>query len=230
MQGDMVRALRPLVEAHRGRQQEPVRFRPSTWRPWLETHGAEHVLEFGAPADGPPAGDRLISRDDLVSVRQTLDDKPDGLRDLFVAVMIWGAGKTNGRAPRYTSAALGDTRLSQVLEATRTAVRAGELSRAYAGFRVRGVGRSFFTKWFAAVDDRDATHERALILDDNVFRSLNALGWSSREAAGTRRRPVRYATYVRSMHSWAGSLDVTAEWLEWLMFDVKGNVARPASA
>ncbi|MFK8909876.1 hypothetical protein [Streptomyces sp. YS-3] len=222
-QADMVERLRPLVELHRGRRQAPVRFRPATWRPWLEPHGAARVLGLGVDATSS-SGDRLISRDDLVAARQALGDDPEERRDLFVAVMIWGAGMTNGRAPRYTSVALGDARLPHVLEATRSAVRAGELTRAYTAFTVRGVRRSFFTKWFAAVDDRDAECERALILDDRVFRSLNALGWSSREAARTRGWATRYATYVGVMHEWADSLGVTAAWLEWLMYDLDGHV------
>ncbi|MFE4021765.1 hypothetical protein ACFXPZ_30905 [Streptomyces sp. NPDC059101] len=183
----MVERLRPVVEAHRGRRQAPVRFRPATWHPWLEPYGVAHVLGLGAMDATSMSGDRAISRDDLAVARQALGDDPEGLRDLFVAVMIWGAGIANGRGPRYTSVALGDARLPHVLEATCSAVRVGELTRAYNEFSVRGVGRSFFTKWFATVDDRDAECERALILDDRVFRSLNALGWSSKEAAGTRR-------------------------------------------
>ncbi|MEW2160500.1 hypothetical protein AB0950_35310 [Streptomyces sp. NPDC007189] len=131
---------------------------------------------------------------------------------------------SNGRGPRYTEAALSDPRLPTVLWTTREAVRAGDLSGAYRKFLLKGVGRSFFTKWFAAVDDRDATCQRALILDDRVFRSLNALGWSSWKAAGTRHWPTRYATYVSSMHDWASSMGVTAEWLEWLLFHLNGRV------
>ncbi|MFG2951060.1 8-oxoguanine DNA glycosylase OGG fold protein [Streptomyces adustus] len=226
-QGDMVERLRPLVEVHRSRRQSPVRFRPATWRPWLEPHGAAHVLGLGAMDATSTSGDRVVSRDDLATARQALGDDPEGLRDLFVAVMIWGAGITNGRGPRYTSAALGDARLAHVLEATRSAVRVGELTRAYSEFTLRGVQRSFFTKWFATVDDRDAECERALILDDRVFHSLNALGWSSKKAAGTRRWPARYTAYVGAMHEWAGSLGVTAAWLEWLMFDLNGHVEAP---
>ncbi|MFF3576136.1 8-oxoguanine DNA glycosylase OGG fold protein [Streptomyces mirabilis] len=59
---------------------------------------------------------------------------------------------------------------------------------------------------------------------DRAFRSVNALGWSSKEAASTRRWPARYAAYVGAMHEWAGSLGVTAAWLEWLMFDLNGHV------
>ncbi|WP_256215972.1 hypothetical protein [Streptomyces sp. Ag109_O5-10] len=223
-EGNIVERLWPLVEMHRGRQQTAVRFRPATWLPWLEPHGATQALELGALDTASTSGERLISRDDLTVARQALSDDPEGLRDLFVGVMIWGAGTTNGRAPRYTSAALGDTRMPHVLEATRSAVRVGELTRAYTEFTLRGVGRSFFTKWFATVDDRDAECERALILDDRVLRSVNALGWSSREAAGTRRWSARYAAYTGAMHEWAGSLSVTAPWLEWLLFDLNGHV------
>ncbi|WP_343034278.1 hypothetical protein [Streptomyces sp. Tue 6075] len=64
-----------------------------------------------------------------------------------------------------------------------------------------GVGRPFFTKWFASADDCD----RALILDGRVLRSLNALGWSTREAAGLRDWPSRNAACVSTMHALAGS-------------------------
>ncbi len=72
------------------------------------------------------------------------------------------------------------------------------------------------------MDDRDG--DRALILDNRVLRSLNALGWTSWQAAGTRRLSVRYATYVSSMHGWAADLEVTADRLEWLLFQVNGHV------
>ncbi|MEU8700448.1 hypothetical protein AB0C61_22830 [Streptomyces sp. NPDC048680] len=201
-----------------------MRFRPGTWRPWLEPHGAGHVLDAGKECASGPSGDRLIGRDDLTAIRERAGDDPDGLRDLFVAVMVWGSGTTNGRGLRYTDAALSDVRMRSVLRTTCASVRSGDLSAAYSQFALNGVRRSFFTKWFAAVDDRGCESDRALILDDRVFRSLNALGWSSREAAGTRHWPTRYATYVSTMHGWAGTLGVTADWLEWLLFDLNGQV------
>ncbi|WP_325063630.1 8-oxoguanine DNA glycosylase OGG fold protein [Streptomyces marianii] len=194
------------------------------WHPRLASYGAAHVLDIGVECPGAPAGDRLIERSDLARLRDLAGDDDDGLRDLFVAVMVWGSGTTNGRGPRYTEAALSDPRLSRVLGATRDAIRSGDLSGAYRQFVLKGVGRSFFTKWFAAVDDREATCERALILDDRVFRSLNALGWSSWKAAGTRHWPTRYVTYVSAMHDWASSLGVTPDWLEWLLFHRNGRV------
>ncbi|MET9809009.1 hypothetical protein [Streptomyces halstedii] len=224
--------LRRLVDAYAGRSQKAVRFRPETWRPWLEPHGAAHILDAGWERATGPGADRLIDRDGLTAVRERAGadrngdpgGDADGLRDLFVAVMIWGSGTTNGRGPRHTAAALSDPRLPTVLRATRASVRKGDLGAAYSQFAVRGVGRSFFTKWFAAVDDWGPECDRALILDDRVFRSLNALGWSSREAAGTRRRPTRYTTYVSTMHGWARELGTTADRLEWILFAANGQV------
>ncbi|WP_405890254.1 hypothetical protein OG427_17860 [Streptomyces sp. NBC_00133] len=223
----MMEQLQKLVVRYGDCEQKPVRFRPGTWRSRLEPHEAAHVLDIGVGCANGPSGDRLISRGDLSHIRDRVGDDPNSLRDLFVAVMIWGSGTTNGRGPRYTEAALSDARMSTVLRTTREAVREGDLSGAYRQFVLNRVGRSFFTKWFAAIDDRDATCDRALILDDRVFRSLNALGWSSWKAAGTRHWPTRYATYVSSMHGWASALGVTADWLEWLLFHLNGRVDEP---
>jgi hypothetical protein len=118
---------------------------------------------------------------------------------------------------------LSDSQLPAVLRTTREAVRQGDLSEAYRQFTLDGVRRPFFIKWFAAVDDRVAPSERALILDSRVFRSLNALGWTSWKAAGKRRWPARYATYVSSMHGWAAALGITPERLEWLLFHLNGS-------
>ncbi len=203
-----------------------MRFRPSTWRPRLEPRGAAHVLDIGVECVSP-SGDRLLSRGDLIDLRDRVGDDPDGLRDLFAAVMIWGSGTTNGRGPRYTEAALLDPRLPTVLRTTRQSARSGDLSGAYKQFILNGVGSSFSTKWFAAVDDRDTGCDRALILDARVFHSLNGLGWFSWRAASTRHWPTRYATYVSSMHGWASSLGVTADRLEWLLFHVNGHMDGP---
>ncbi|MDX2707336.1 hypothetical protein PV350_31450 [Streptomyces sp. PA03-6a] len=220
----MIEQLQKLVVRYGDCKQKPVRFRPRTWLSRLEPYGAAHIRDIGVGCANGVSGDRLISRSELADLRDGVGDDPDGLRDLFVAVMIWGSGTTNGRGPRYTEAALSDARMPAVLWITRQAVRDGDLSGAYRQFVLDGVRRSFFTKWFAAVDDRDATCDRALILDDRVLRSLNALGWSSWKAAGTRHWPTRYAIYVSSMYGWALSLGVTADWLEWLLFHLNGRV------
>ncbi|MEV6114926.1 hypothetical protein AB0L59_21010, partial [Streptomyces sp. NPDC052109] len=148
----MMEQLRKLVIRYGDCEQRPVRFRPETWRSRLESHGAAHVLDIGVGCASGSSGDRLISRDDLAHLRDRVGDRdPDSLRDLFVAVMIWGSGTTNGRGPRYTESALSDARMPTVLRTTREAVRDGDLSEAYRQFALKGVGRSFFTKWFAVV-------------------------------------------------------------------------------
>ncbi|MFF3972497.1 hypothetical protein ACFYZ6_21985 [Streptomyces rubiginosohelvolus] len=58
-----------------------------------------------------------------------------------------------------------------VLPSTRDSVRDGHLKAAYRQFTLDGVGRPFFTKWFASVDDRGDDCDRALILDGRVLRS-----------------------------------------------------------
>ncbi|MFF2022365.1 hypothetical protein ACFVW2_11255 [Streptomyces sp. NPDC058171] len=219
--------LQKLVVRYGACVQEPVRFRPGTWRPRLAAHGAAHVLDIGVECARGPGRDRLVERSDLARLREHAGEDADGLRDLFVAVMIWGSGTTNGRGPRYTEAALSDPRLPGVLRTTREAVRGGDLSGAYRQFVLKGVGRSFFTKWFAAVDDRAVPCDRALILDDRVLRSLNALGWYSWDAAGTRHWPTRYVAYVTSLHDWASSLGVAPDRLEWLLFHLNGHVDEP---
>ncbi|MEU3506636.1 hypothetical protein ABZ733_01760 [Streptomyces longwoodensis] len=90
--------------------QQPVRFRPQTWRPRLERHGAARVLDLGVACGNGPSGDRLISRGDLSRLRERAGDDPDSLR--------------------YTEAALSDGRRATVLRTTSEAVRKGDLSGA----------------------------------------------------------------------------------------------------
>ncbi|MEW2153669.1 hypothetical protein AB0950_00005, partial [Streptomyces sp. NPDC007189] len=89
-----MKQLQKLVVRYGECQQKPVRFRPETWRWRLTSHGAAHVLDIGVRTAHGPSGDRLISRGDLARLREHVGDEPDALRDLFVAVMIWGSGTT----------------------------------------------------------------------------------------------------------------------------------------
>jgi hypothetical protein len=47
------------------------------------------------------------------------------------------------------------------------------LETAHAAWKVRGVGRSFFTKWFAFAGRVDGRVWQPLILDDRVSATLN---------------------------------------------------------
>ncbi|WP_322974711.1 8-oxoguanine DNA glycosylase OGG fold protein [Actinacidiphila epipremni] len=62
----------------------------------MEPHDAAHVLDAGTASTTGREGDRDISRHDVSDLSRRTSDSPDDLRDLFVAVMIWGSGTTNG--------------------------------------------------------------------------------------------------------------------------------------
>jgi hypothetical protein len=178
-----------------------VKIYPLTWRPWLrDCEPAAEVLS----TVGGDAARTEISRTNLVNyAKNAKSGDPDNLVRLFVATMMWGSGTTNGRGPRNTSLALRDPRLADTLGLTQELVLAGNPEGAYAAFRVDGLGPSFFTKWLWAVALGTKITPTPLILDERVWASLGALGWSSLEAAGSRRRALRYRAYLETMADWA---------------------------
>ena len=135
-----------------------------TWRPWLDGHKALRTawsdvavatLDALVVAD---AGNlrhdpRRVDRHTLVSLSEALDAGPSDTARvrLLIATLLWGSGVSNGRGPRYTARALLDDRLIPALAASASCVADGSLASAHEGFRVRGIGPSFFTKWFWAV-------------------------------------------------------------------------------
>ena len=135
----------------------------STWESRLLSErlsptAAEGVnVAFGACHDGSSwRATHHLGRSDLKLLANKAKD-PSGNIALFVATQMWGSGTTNGRGPRYTAAALVDDRLVGCLTDTRLLARENDTSSAYQRFRVSGVGRSFFTKWFwsSTLDPRD---------------------------------------------------------------------------
>lgn len=67
------------------------------------------------------------------------------------------------------------------------------------------------------------------MLDSRVWTTLNTtFEWSSVVAAGTTSRPARDAVCVASCHAWARELGdgVSAEGVEWALFEANGNLAR----
>lgn len=153
-------------------------------------------------------------------------DLTDGVavRQAFVLVMAWGSGTSNTRSHRYTRKALAAPTCTTQLVRAADSCRRGDLIEAYSGFSVPGVGRSFFTKWFAFAGHLPGRAWQPLILDDRVLRTLNkTLGLSTRALAGSPHWGRRYAAYVEHLHAWSREVHCSAERLEWILFAHNGD-------
>jgi hypothetical protein len=217
--------------------------RSRTWLPWLRDGGysaktrsytgplperaaraATSALEALPPADtNTRRCDKQVTREVLVDLSAAATDDAS-LVQAWVATMMWGSSLTNGRGPWRTAQGLAFPGLTDVLATTLTAVRDGDLETAHARFRVPGSGEAFFTKWLW-VSGLGTAAQAPLILDLRVLTTLRHLhgeDWSRpRGASG-------YRSYVTAMHDAAAALaptypNLTAEKLEWLLFDRSKN-------
>ncbi|ONI72183.1 hypothetical protein BWI15_19120 [Kribbella sp. ALI-6-A] len=216
--------LEQLVTEYADCKQKPVEIHPTTWaRKWPDHPSYTSRLQ--------PA----VTRDDLKVVADVRLSDQEEVLSAFVLVMAWGGG-TSGRPMRNTQRALADpvaahAMLESSAQTLRDAVSVddGALEAAYGAWSLSGVGRSFFTKWFAFAGWSRDRKWQPLILDDRVFATLNkTLNRSTIELAGGRRRSRRYRAYVQAMHEWAGQLqdrghDVDAKRLEWILFAHNGR-------
>ena len=156
------------------------------------------------------------------------EDNPQLIKELFVKTMMWGSGTTNGRGPRYTSKALKEGELVDVLIKVRELLLSSQISKAYdLHRRIPGVGPSFHTKllWVIGSDVKNLS-PRPLILDDVVWKGLKAIGWSSRKAAGTIRLGKRYEAYLKECEEWATEKKCTAEDIEYSLFTLGKMTSR----
>lgn len=209
-----------------------VAFVGETWRTWSD--GTDVAGPVAEVISRYPANS--INRADLAELAEgAVDD--DGQLRLFIATLIWGRGKSNGRMREHIIKALVHPSRDEVLARTQEIAVAGQLGGAYAAWRLPGLGPAFFTKWLWSSTLRCPPDERGLILDARVWATLNGpLGWSSVVATGgSRRRPERYVAYVTAARRWASELttdeaDVSAEDVEWALFHANGDIARLASA
>lgn len=230
-----------LVERYRDCSQGAVVFRAPSWATALkDVPGAPLALltsdDLTEPVPGSATGDRTVTRATVREACRVMDlDDREAVLAAFVLTMAWGAGKTGSRALRNTRAAVLDPRAHEVLAETARLLRAGEspddgsLAASYRYFRLRGVRRSFFTKWFTFAGNVDGRPWQPLILDARVHATLNnTMGVDTRTMAGDRRRALRYQAYVVALHSWAEDLrtqgveDADAQRLEWMMFRHNG--------
>jgi hypothetical protein len=224
--------------------QRSVHIRSSVWEPWLaqggyplrsksfcgplptETSAAAIGLLADLPMIGQPrrGRDRCISRkllSDLAHKANSTSAATDLVR-LWVATMMWGSGTSNGRGPWRTAQGLADPDLLAVLDRTFGLVANGKLRDAYSAFKVDGCGESYFTKWLwsASLGAGTAT-PTPLILDLRVRAVLGIVNRDSLQPRGA----SGYIKYVDQMSSVASTLNakkglhMTAEKLEWLMFE-----------
>jgi hypothetical protein len=206
--------LSSLVEqASRSPETQEVSFVWETWERHLSSAPAVDIAQIrsSVPRD-------TITRSDLKHLAIDADD-----RTLFVATMIWGRGKKNARMLPGIMRALKSPDLLASLSATRGYAQRGNCLDAYSAWSLPGLGPAFFTKWLWASSYPCIPRFRPLVLDSLVWRSLGALEWDSRHAAGTTRRAARYAAYVEQVHDWADELSTTehtidAEALEYALF------------
>jgi len=143
--------------------------------------------------------------------------------------MAWGSGTSAPRSYRNLAAAVADPRLVPVLRDTLQLCREDgmdALGEAYTRWRVNGIQRSYFTKWFAFAGRQEGRAWQPLILDDRVLATLSeTLGITTRDLAGSRRWAQRYVAYVEALHAWAADdyHGSTADRLEWIMFCHNGS-------
>lgn len=224
-------SLPSLVAAYDGKDQGPVAYIVASWQTALAGRPEEASIlvddRWTRPAKA--SGRRLVGRDDLLRLIAVTDlADPPGVRKAFVLMMAWGSGVKNTRSYRNTALALGDQDCAEILTTTARLCREGRLDEAYRGFSLPGVGRSFYTKWFAFAGRTEDRPWQPLILDDRVFRTLNdTLRISTVGLAGTLCRDRRYCAYIEHLHLWSNSLheagiQCSAERLEWILFAHNG--------
>jgi hypothetical protein len=174
-------------------------------RSWRKYFPAESEILFSEQW----FGSRDVSVDDLAKIAN------GGVTDrvLFIAAMMWGRGPKNGRLmPKFERVSVHE-RFEGILLETRELIREGKPAEAYQAWidsGVSGIRESFFTKWFfvCGLDSR-SDGLQPLVLDARVWKSLRAIGWSSKRHIGEtyRKAPAKaYGAYLEAMRVWAVQL------------------------
>jgi hypothetical protein len=221
--------LRDRVLSRTERPPEQVtRFRPTSWERALAfAPEACVLLRDAALTDAVEGSDRhrTVRRSALAAHLTTVDPADRGVvLASFTLVVAWGAGTTNTRSLRYTPLALVDPhRAAEQLAGAMQRLRADDLTGAYDGFRLPGIGQSFATRWFALAGRVEGRRWQPLILDAPIRAALELMGLPLYVVSGGRRsRAGGYDSYVQMLHEWAAHLreespECTAETLEWLL-------------
>jgi hypothetical protein len=215
-----------LVGAARGQPPDP--FVRKKWRRALDksalTSGQVDALFDVLPTTS-------IGRNDLRQIARAAHGTQADL-NLFVATMVWGRGKRDAGVLARIVGAIDDSRRAAVLAETARLAAAGDVERAYRAWTLPGLGPPFFTRWLWVASLRGDPDTRPLILDRRVRRTLkDALGWSMRQAAGTKARAARYRAYCEAAARWANALsdaqsNVAPEDIECALLQAGGSLRR----
>jgi hypothetical protein len=208
--------------------EQRVRYRPVSWERALSfVPEACALLRDVGLTEGVPGSDdvRTVTRASVQDHLTALElGDAAAVLSAFVLAMAWSAGTGNTRALRHAPLTLADP-YSAADQLTRSveAMRADDLTAAFAFARLPGIGLSTATKWFALAGHRIDRRWQPLILDLRVRSALEGLGVRLTVPPGTRRtRANIYGVYLRTLHGWTDELVVDnsacrAETVEWLL-------------
>jgi hypothetical protein len=218
------------MQMYDGRRQPAVTYIVDSWKRAVPDASEAAFLEDSRwTQPSTKHGRRTVERAGLMQMFAATDMTDEAaVRRAFVLVMAWGSGTSNTRSYRYTRKALTAPNCTKRLVRAAESCRDGDLLSAYSDFSLPGVGRSFFTKWFAFAGRVPGRNWQPLILDDRVLRTLNrTLGLSTRALAGSPNWGRRYAAYVEHLHSWGHEVGCSADRLEWILFAHNGEPMPP---
>jgi hypothetical protein len=172
--------------------------------------------------------DLAIARADLVALSQIAVSTHEWI-PLWISVMIWGSGTSNGRGPMNTARGLADGRLDDLLEKSAGFVHDGQLDKAWSAIQpLTGSGEPFFSKWLWAASLAKPSVTPGLILDSRVRATLRRLG--NPVSYG----PIAYREYADILVQWSDALarrdyrNLTSEKIEYLLF-ARCNEPHPPS-
>jgi hypothetical protein len=165
-------------------------------------------------------GKVILSRGDL----RNLADKPD-LAQFIMATIVWGytSGGRGNNIKNVIECGFND--LKELLSEVRTQT-AIEWNFHYKRVRkIKGIGLSTHTKFLNFLPVKVDGYQ-PLILDDRMIRVASQSIWkeldSLRELRGN---PIRsYPTYLKEVHRIANSLEVSAEAIEFFLFEFGLNL------
>jgi hypothetical protein len=146
----------------------------------------------------------------------------------LIATLTWGFGWVGYGPHRADKMLISTPESRRHLKAVAVLARDSDAMAAYRGLagehRVKGLGVAFGTKYVTFCQPAGAT-PTALIHDELVSSWLAANGRADLRAGNW--SPPTYEAYLSQMHDWAGELRITAEEVEFLIFqseaDDRGN-------